>query len=109
MQLYKKEIDGGVIVTIKENRIDMAISRKFREELSTILQKKPPVMILDLTETEYLDSSALGTLVTILREAKAFGGEIRLAAMNQTLRTLMKLSKLDAMFKIYDTVEDATP
>ena len=107
MLLTKVNSGGNVVVTIKEARVDMAISRKLREELSEILTEKPTILVINLSETQYFDSSALGTLVTILREAKAYGGQVRLANLNQTLITLMKLSKLDAMFKIYENVENA--
>lgn len=107
MQLTEKEFPQGIIVYIQENRIDMSISRKFKEEIGKIIAKKPSILIMDFKETEYLDSSALGTLVTILRDTKSNGGEIRLVNLNQTLRTLLKLSKLETMFKIYDSLEEA--
>ena len=107
MILVNKDKPQGIVVTVKESRVDMAISRKFKDELVALLKDKPALMVLDLGETEYFDSSALGTLVSVLREAKSYGGEVRLANLNQTLRTLMKLSKLDAMFKIYDDVDEA--
>ncbi len=105
--LTTKEYDEGIVVTLQDTRVDMAVSRKFRDELGKVLEAKPQLLVLNLSDTEYFDSSALGTLVSILREAKSYGGQIRLANLNQTLRTLMKLSKLDAMFKIYDSVEEA--
>lgn len=105
--LTTKEVPEGVVVTLEDTRVDMAVSRKFRDELAKVIEKKPDLLVLDLTDTEYFDSSALGTLVSILREAKSYGGQIRLANLNQTLRTLMKLSKLDAMFKIYESVDEA--
>ena len=107
MLLTRVNFEGDIVVTIKEARVDMAISRKLREELSEILTEKPMILVINLSETQYFDSSALGTLVTILREAKAYGGQVRLANLNQTLITLMKLSKLDAMFNIYESVESA--
>ena len=107
MLLTKVNVGGNVVVTIKEARVDMAISRKLREELSEILTEKPMILVINLSETQYFDSSALGSLVTILREAREYGGQVRLANLNQTLITLMKLSKLDAMFEIYENVENA--
>ena len=107
MLLTKVNFEGDIVVTIKEARVDMAISRKLRKELSEILTEKPMILVINLSETQYFDSSALGTLVTILREAKSYGGQVRLANLNQTLITLMKLSKLDTMFEIYENVENA--
>ena len=107
MLVVDKPYEHGVVLTVKEARIDMSISRKFRETVSNLLVKKPPIVIFDLQETDYLDSSALGALVTILRDVRNYGGEIRLANLNQTLRTLFKLSKLESMFKIFDSIDDA--
>lgn len=107
MLIVDKPFDKGVVLSIKETRIDMSISRKFREHVTKFLDKKPALLIFDMHDTEYLDSSALGALVTILRDVKNYGGEVRLANLNQTLKTLFKLSKLESMFKIFETVEEA--
>lgn len=107
MLIVDKPFEKGVILAVKETRIDMSISRKFREQVSKYLEKKPAIVVFDMHDTEYLDSSALGALVTILRDVKNYGGEIRLANLNQTLKTLFKLSKLESMFKICETVEEA--
>ena len=107
MLLTKTNIGGNVVVTIKQARVDMAISRKLKEELSEILTEKPMILVINLSETQYFDSSALGALITILREVKTYGGQVRLANLNQTLLTLIKLSKLDTMFEIYENVENA--
>lgn len=108
MLIVDKPFEKGVILSVKETRIDMSISRKFREQVTKFLEQKPAIVVFDMQDTEYLDSSALGALVTILRDVKNYGGEIRLANLNQTLKTLFKLSKLESMFKIFETVEDAT-
>lgn len=107
MQIEKEEIKRGFLIRVKEPRIDMSISRAFRDQIEEILKEKPAVTVIDLEEVEYLDSSALGTLVSILKTSKANGGEIRLANLSQSLRSLMKLSKLEAMFKIFDSVDEA--
>lgn len=107
MNIVDKPFSQGTILHIHEQRIDMSVSRKFREIIAKFVEKKPEILVFDLIETEYLDSSALGTFVTIMRDVKAYGGEVRLAHLNQTLRTLFKLSKLESMFKIYDKLEDA--
>lgn len=107
MNLTEKDFTHGKILEVNEVRIDMAVSRLFRERISKVLEEKPNVLIIDLNGVDYLDSSALGALVTILKEAKSYGGYIRLTNLNQTLRTLIKLSKLESMFPIYENIEDA--
>ncbi|MCS6983856.1 MAG: STAS domain-containing protein [Leptospiraceae bacterium] len=107
MLVRAEAIPHGVILHIEVPRVDMSISRRFREEIQEILAPKPNVVIMDFEKTDYLDSSALGSLVSILRDVRGYGGDLRLIHLNQTLRMLLKLSKLDALFKIYDKLEDA--
>ena len=51
MMLQKKKVAQGYVVTVKEQRVDMAMSRTFRDELSTLLQEKPATVVIDLSET----------------------------------------------------------
>ena len=107
MNLLKKEIPNGLVIKVIESRVDMSISRKFKDDILELIKDHPKIVVLDLEETEYFDSSALGALVTLYRTIKGYGGEIRLTHLNSTLTTLMKLSKLDIMFKIFDTIDEA--
>jgi anti-anti-sigma factor len=62
------------------------------------------VLVIDLTEVEFMDSTALGHLV-------AFGEEetIRVVAPDGTApRRVLEITKLTARFPTFDTVDDAT-
>lgn len=62
--------------------------------------------LLDCSGTGYIDSSGLGALVTIARRVREAGGQVRLAGLNDDLRSLFELTKLDTLFAIYaDTAE----
>jgi anti-sigma B factor antagonist len=57
--------------------------------------------LLDCAMTGYIDSSGLGALVTIARRVREAGGPIRLAGLNDDLRSLFELTKLDTLFAIF--------
>ncbi len=59
--------------------------------------------MIDFANTGYIDSSGLGVLVSLSKKIREQGGELRLAALNEDLRTLFELTKLDTLFKIADT------
>jgi len=63
--------------------------------------------LLDCSGTGYIDSSGLGALVTIARRVREAGGQIRLAGLNDDLRSLFELTKLDTLFAIYPDAADA--
>ena len=63
--------------------------------------------VIDFTNTGYIDSSGLGALVTMSKQVREHGGELRIAGLNDDLRALFELTKLDTLFTISDTADQA--
>ena len=63
--------------------------------------------VIDFANTGYIDSSGLGVLVSLSKKIREQGGELRLAGLNEDLRTLFELTKLDTLFKISDSRAEA--
>ena len=63
--------------------------------------------VVDFSLTGYIDSSGLGILVGLSKRIREGGGRLRLASLNQDLRTLFELTKLDTLFEIVDSREEA--
>ena len=54
--------------------------------------------VVDFSNTDYIDSSGLGVLVTRSKKIREKGGEISLSSLSKDLRTLFELTKLDTLF-----------
>ncbi len=54
--------------------------------------------VVDFSNTDYIDSSGLGVLVTLSKKIREKGGEISLSSLSKDLRTLFELTKLDTLF-----------
>src|SRR5690606_17070589 len=82
-----------------------------RQELQTAIQEAldhgERRFVIDFSRTGYIDSSGLGALVSISKKVREQGGELRLAGLNEDLRSLFELTKLDTLFAISDTAERA--
>jgi anti-sigma B factor antagonist len=96
-----------LIIETTEQRLDMVIARKFKDQLSEAISNKPKKIIMNLAKTNYFDSSVLGALVSFLRDVKAYGGHLVLCNLSRSLLALLKLSKLDILFDIRPNVQDA--
>jgi len=96
-----------LIIETTEQRLDMVIARKFKDQLSEAISNKPKKIIMNLAKTNYFDSSVLGALVSFLRDVKAYGGHLVLCNLSRSLFALLKLSKLDILFDIHPNVQDA--
>jgi anti-sigma B factor antagonist len=64
-------------------------------------------VVLDLSETTRLDSTGMGLLVRFLTHARNRGGDLRLAAPQPFFRTLLQMTKLSSIFRVYDSDEQA--
>lgn len=92
-------------------QVDGQLTVGNRHELKTTIQAAQDAgsrkFVLDCSATDYIDSSGLGALVTIARRVREAGGQIRLAGLNDDLRSLFELTKLDTLFAIYPDREQA--
>ena len=63
--------------------------------------------ILDLTEVPYMDSAGLGVLTNSFVSHQKNGRKFLLVGVNERIRTLFQVTKLDQLFKVFPTVESA--
>lgn len=92
------EIDGQLIVGN-------------RQELKSLVQdgldRGERKFLIDCSRTGYIDSSGLGALVTLSKKVREANGDLRIAGLNEDLRALFELTKLDTLFHITPTAEEA--
>src|SRR5690606_10902279 len=92
------EVEGQLIVGNRQE-----LKQKVLDELDAGERK----FLIDFSQTGYIDSSGLGVLVSLSKKIREQGGELRLANLNEDLKTLFELTKLDTLFHIADTRERA--
>lgn len=64
------------------------------------------VVLVDLSEVGFMDSSGLGVLIGRHRELAESGGELRIVAGEAAMK-ILRLTSLDTVFSIYDSREEA--
>ena len=64
-------------------------------------------VVLDLSNVAFIPSMALGALVVLLREFREHGQRFILAGLQPEVRSTLALTRLDKLFEICDSVEDA--
>jgi anti-sigma B factor antagonist len=92
------DVEGQLIVGNRQE-----LKQKVLEELESGARK----FLIDFSGTGYIDSSGLGVLVSLSKKIREQGGELRLANLNDDLRTLFELTKLDTLFHIANNREEA--
>jgi anti-sigma B factor antagonist len=92
------DVRGQLIVGNRQE-----LKQRVLEELESGARK----FLIDFDGTAYIDSSGLGVLVSLSKKIREQGGELRLVNLNEDLRTLFELTKLDTLFHIAGSREEA--
>ncbi|NNE52143.1 MAG: STAS domain-containing protein [Sulfitobacter sp.] len=104
MQLSTQVKDQMCLVTVEESRIDAAVALSFKEAMRRVTEGAGPLVLLDLSQVDFIDSSGLGALVGSMK-ALAPERELRLAGMTPPVRKVLELTRMDTVFTLYDTVD----
>jgi anti-sigma B factor antagonist len=97
--------DIGVVVP--RGRLNMVAARELREQLTGLVEAGTTRIVVDLAETTFLDSSALGALVAGLKTARQAGGDLRIARPTESVLMVFKLTNLDKVLRPREDVESA--
>ncbi|ABG05588.1 anti-sigma-factor antagonist [Rubrobacter xylanophilus DSM 9941] len=106
--LKVREEPGEVVVVGCEpgTALDAANSGELRERAGELLGRSSN-LVFDMGGVTFLDSSAIGALVGLMRAARESGGDVRLARVGRDVRTIFELTRLDSVFGIYPSVAEA--
>lgn len=63
--------------------------------------------ILDLSELRHINSSGLGVFITLLTKARKKDGDVVIVNPSEHIRSLLLITKLNSIFHLYDSVEEA--
>jgi anti-anti-sigma factor len=97
----------GVLVIEVDGQLIVGNRQELKQKVLDALEGGEKRFLIDFTRTGYIDSSGLGVLVSLSKKIRDEGGELRLAGLNEDLKTLFELTKLDTLFAIADTPADA--
>ena len=94
-------------VLIVTGEIDRDTRRHLSDAAGKVIADGHHRLILDLSGLSFCDSSGLSLLVDLHRETQTKSGWLRLVAASPVLCDMLRVTNLDRMFTVYDTVEAA--
>lgn len=97
----------GVLVVEVDGQLIVGNRQELKQKVMDALEAGERKFLIDFTRTGYIDSSGLGVLVSLSKKVRDEGGDLRLAGLNEDLKTLFELTKLDTLFAISDSPADA--
>ncbi len=99
---------SATILRLNERKLDSAVSGELKAEF--LILCKPKVtenLIVDLEKVDSCDSSGLSALLIAERAMREHGGTVKLVNVHKKVMSILKISQLDRLFQIHDSLADA--
>ena len=98
---------NGVPVIRPDTEVDAANADHLRAAIAAAGGAAPRLLVIDMGETAFCDSTGLNVLVRAHRRLEEAGGELRLVARQPTLLRIFAVTGMDSMFRIFPPLDAA--
>jgi anti-sigma B factor antagonist len=107
MNIEVERQTSGYVVVTPGGRVDVDSAPDLKDILRRVAEDGPLLVVVDLAEVDFIDSSGLSALVSGLKALRQHGGSISLSKPHPQALTALRLTMLDRVFPIYPSVSEA--
>ncbi|MCW2812030.1 MAG: hypothetical protein JWP61_2488 [Friedmanniella sp.] len=109
MELTRTSPAGEPVAVIGcQGRLNMLAAPALRSFIEETLGEGHEKIVVELSGTSFIDSSGLAALIGGLKAARQSGGDLRIAAPSDQVRSVLRLTNLDRVLLPHAQVSDAT-
>ena len=99
--------EGAAAVVEVRGSAGMTEAEKLRATLEELAGRKVPIIVLDLTDMDFISSAGLAAIITAHLRSRHHQGQIRLVNPQPSVRDLLETTRLTKLFPICATVQQA--
>ena len=99
-------VEGALLVSAS-GELDVAAAPRLATVLSIATAGAEPCVVLDLTDVDFIDSTALGAIMHASTEIEAMGKQMLVVALDGPVRRLLEITNLTGRFRVYQSRGDA--
>lgn len=100
------EMVGAILVVRAAGRLDSVTAEAFDARMQEVSIGRDTRVVLDLAQVNYVASAGLRSLLMLLKQVKAHGGALVLAAVHPRVQDILDIAGFTTMFAIVPTLED---
>ncbi|MFF4712843.1 STAS domain-containing protein [Streptomyces eurythermus] len=87
--------------------VDLHTSSTLRERAVSVVEEGVPHLVMDLSQVDFVDSTGLSALISLLHAAQKANGSVRLAAVPDRLVRMVHMTGISQLLPVHPTVADA--
>lgn len=96
----KVEDRSDVTICYISGEIDINTAPQIKKGFDKIIAGKKKKVLVNLKDASYIDSSGLATFVELLKNARKYGGALKITNLSSKIKSLFEITKLDKLFDI---------
>ncbi len=98
--------DGAYVISLA-GEVDLYTAPEFKQQLLEIVGEGGKDIVVDFSETTFIDSTTLGVLVGGVKRLRPNGGRLSLVCSDRNITKIFEITGLDKVFPIYATRNEA--
>jgi anti-sigma B factor antagonist len=101
MSIWQEAVNEDVWLIVINGRLDQTLNPDLEQQLTALLDSGKINLIVDMSQTNYINSGGLRTLVTGWRKARQQEGDLVLCGLNGRLLEIFRMVGFDQLFQIF--------
>jgi anti-sigma B factor antagonist len=102
-----RRMERGLPIIDVDGEIDVYTVPRFKEHLSSLIEEGNQNILVNLKKVGYMDSSGFGALLGATKRLRPQGGRLGLVSCNQVIGRMLKITRLNTIFEMFDTEDEA--
>jgi anti-sigma B factor antagonist len=102
-----EHVDGGAYVISLAGEVDLYTAPEFKQQLLDVIAQGGKEIIVDFSDTTFIDSTTLGVLVGGVKRLRTNDGQLSLVCSDRNITKIFEITGLDRVFTIYPTRDEA--
>lgn len=95
------------VLSVREKRIYMNTSEKFKDEIDQFLQSRPDKVVVDLSNVSVMNSAALGALIALQNDVEKRAGKLSVTGLQPLMEEIFYRMRLELLFDIDTSLDHA--
>ena len=105
MESSERRVDEVVILKL-QGRLTLG-TQNLQEQIASLLERGKKLILIDMTDVQYMDSTSVGDLVVSFTTATSQGGQFKLLGLPDRIRELLDIHHLSSVFEDFDAEDEA--
>jgi anti-sigma B factor antagonist len=102
-----EELGGDAYVIALTGEVDLYTAPEFKQQLLDVIGKGAKDVVVDFSNTTFIDSTTLGVLVGGVKRLRTNDGQLSLVCSDRNITKIFEITGLDRVFTIYPTRDEA--